>query len=288
MTTNYNLFPKHYDKQFDLYVNQNTLVIGIGGGSDVVGAFGIASILKSKSPEIIVDYALCVSEKANYYGFELINKFLHKRTEENIDKKQKQHHSLNLVSKMSEFDKHLPSPYLISRPKFSNQNQNKITKAISSALSRKKPSNIIAVDLGGDSLTCGTDGNEFGFDRTGIKALQNIGIPFTYIVLGLGCDGESTIEMLQNAIAREVEHNSILGSFKLDKIVEQMMPISKNLLADDRTPNIIANANKEIQNDNQKSFKLSLINRHRKPLIPNEWLITGIAFDGLKFSGKCE
>ena len=288
MNTKYNLLPKHFDKQFDLSVNQNTLVIGIGGGSDVVGAFGIASVLKSKSPKIILDFALCVSKKDNYNGFEQINNFLHKRTKENIDEKLKQSHSLILVRKMSEFDKHLPPPHLISRPKPSSKNQNEITNAINLALLEIKPTNIIAVDLGGDSLTCGMDGNEFGFDRTGIKALQNIGIPFTYIVLGLGCDGESTIEMLQNAIAREVEQNSILGSFKLDKVIEQMLPVSKNLLADDRTPNIIANAYRGIQNDDQKSFEFSKIDRHRKPLIPNEWLITGIAFDGLKFSGKCQ
>jgi len=288
MNTKYNLFPKYFDKQFDLSVNRDTLVIGIGGGSDVVGAFGIASILKSKSPKNNIDYALCVSEKENYNGFEQINHFLHKRTEKSIDDKQKQSHSLILVSKMSEFDKHLPKPYLISRPKPSNKNQNEITNAINSALLRIKPTNIIAVDLGGDSLTCGIDGNEFGFDRTGIKALQEIGIPFTYLVLGLGCDGESTIEMLQNSIAREVKQNSVLGSFRLDKIIEQMLPISKNLLADNRTPNIIANAYNQIQINKQKIFELSLINRHRKPLIPNEWLISGIAFEGLKFSGKCQ
>lgn len=288
MNTEYNLFPNHFDKQFDLSVNQNTLVIGIGGGSDVVGAFGIASILKSKSPEIIIEYALCVSKKENYCGFKQINHFLHKRTDKGIDNKEKISHSLILVSKMSEFDKHLPNPYLISRSKPSTENQEEITSAINSALSEIKPTNIIAVDLGGDSLTCGMDGNEFGFDRTGIKALQEIGMPFTYVVLGLGCDGESTIEMLQNAIAREVEKNSVLGSFKLDNIIEQMLPVSKNLLADDRTPNIIANAYSEIQNDNNKFSELSRINRHRKPLIPNEWLITGVAFDGLKFSGKCK
>lgn len=288
MNTEHNLFPNHFDKQFDLSVNQNTLVVGIGGGSDVVGAFGIASILKSKSSEIIVEYALCVSKKDNYSGFEQINHFLHKRTEKGIDNTEKISHSLILVSKMSEFDKYLPNPYLISRPKPSIENQKEITSAISSALSEIKPKNIIAVDLGGDSLTCGMDGNELGFDRTGIIALQEIGIPFTYIVLGLGCDGESTKEMLQNAIAREVEQGSVLGSFRMNKIIEQMLPVSKNLLAKDRTPNIITNAYSEIQNDNKKSFELSKINRHRKPLIPNEWLITGIAFDGMKFSGKCK
>jgi len=287
MNTKYNLFPNYFDQQFDLSVNQKTLVIGIGGGSDIVGAFGIASILKSKSPEIIIEYALCVSKKENYNGFKQINHFLHKRTEKNVDNKEISP-SLILANKMREFDKHLPNPYLISRPKPSKENQKEVTSAINSALSEIKPKNIIAVDLGGDSLTCGMDGNEFGFDRTGIRALQEIGIPFTYIVLGLGCDGESTKEMLQNAIDREVEKGSVFGSFRMDKIIEQMLPVSKNLLAEDRTPSIIAKAYSEIQKDNKKSFELSKIQRHRKPLIPNKWLITGIAFDGLKFSGKCK
>ena len=69
------------------------------------------------------------------------------------------------------------------------------------------------------------------------------------------------------------------------KIIEQMLPVSKNLLADNRTPNIIINAYTETVKGN---YGQTQINRHRKPLIPNEWLITGVAFDGLKFSGKCE
>lgn len=287
MNTKYNLFLSHFDRQFDFLDNQDTLVIGIGGGSDVVGAFGIASILKSKFSSKKIEYALSVSQKETYSGFAKINQFLHKREKTEIEDNNKISHSLILVSKMREFDNHLPNPFLISRPKPTTENQNEITDAINTALSAIKPTNIIAVDLGGDSLTCGMDGNEFGFDRTGIKALQEIGMPFTYVVLGLGCDGESTKEMLQYAIAREVKENSVLGSFKLGKIIEQMLPVSKKLLAGNRTPNIIANAYAEIQKDNKKYYELSQINRHRKPLIPNEWLITGIAFDGLKFSGKC-
>lgn len=54
---------------------------------------------------------------------------------------------------------------------------------------------IIAVD---DSLTVGVSDNvEIEFDRTRIRALQEYGKSFTYVVMGLVCDGESIMEMPQ-------------------------------------------------------------------------------------------
>lgn len=139
--------------------------------------------------------------------------------------------------------------------------------------------------MGGDSLTCGVE-DEYSFDRTGLRALKQIGSPFIYIVLGPGCDGESTIEMLQSAIEKEVSCNSFIGEFLLDEVVKYMQPVSVNTLSSDRTPSIITNAQNKIGKELHLKSGYIEIQRHRKPTIPIEWIVKGIAFDGMKLSIK--
>ena len=95
-------------------------------------------------------------------------------------------------------------------------------------------------------------------------------------MFGLGCDGESTKEMILASI--EQEKHSFKGTFSIAEIAKLWSLVSERFLPKDRTPNIILSA-----------FKLSNqeieIPRHRKPLIPVEWLKVGIVFDGLNFNG---
>lgn len=278
-------------KSFDFKLNgtENVFIVGVGGGSDVIGAFGVATMLQYKYPKSKIYYGLCVSEKKNYYGFKKINNSLYQRIPNTQETNDELHHSLKLIKEMENFDNHLSSPYLIPRPKINQDksNQNEINLAIQNAINELNPDILYAIDLGGDSLTCGIDGNEFGFDRTGLKALQQLNKPFIYLVLGLGCDGESTMEMILQSIENEFKVGALLGELDLDEIISFMQPVSKILLDENRTPNIIANAKIQISKNPANATILQTIKRHRNPEIPLNWLIKGIAIEGLKFSGKC-
>lgn len=272
--------------------NKKVLVLGVGGGSDVVGAFGISRVLREKNPSAKITYGVSVSPKKEYDGFEKISDWLYRReTKKNIEIVNELHHTLSLVVKMREFDNN-EQPLLLVRPKYKmgntvEEHQEQVANVFKETLNILKLDFVIAVDGGGDSLTGGvSDDVETEFDRTGIRALQMYGNPFTYIVIGPGCDGESTMEMLKGAVKFESENNSFLGHFDLSPFIDKWTNLSLKLLEDNRTPNIMRIANDEVKRDQTKINNTKTIERHRKPQIPLKWLITGLVFDGINFTGK--
>lgn len=268
----------------------NIFILGIGGGSDVVGAYGLASLIKKLNPKSIVNFGLCVSRKENYLGFRKINNSLYQRDNSQSGIKNS-HTSLRLIQEMADFDNYLPDPFIIPRlPKYDKISNEygltdfyqKLQTDFSVALNHINPDVLIAIDMGGDSLTCGIE-DENSFDRSGLRALKRIGKPFIYAVFGVGCDGESTMEMIVNSLEKEYEANSLLGEFDLSDIIELTRIMSKSILKDDRTPNIIADAISSYYNLGDRFITIP---RHRKPQIPLSWITKGIAFDGLKLSIK--
>ncbi|MDE0471296.1 MAG: DUF1152 domain-containing protein [Ekhidna sp.] len=266
----------------------NIFILGIGGGSDVVGAYGLASIIKTSNPKSLVNFGLCVSKKTDYTGFKKINNSLYQRDNPQ-SASNNPHTSLKLIGDMASVGSHLPNPYILSRlPKYG-----KISKKYSllefyqelyneflNALNFINPDVVIAIDMGGDSLTCGVE-DENSFDISGLKTLKKIGKPFIYIIFGIGCDGESTVEMITNALEKEYVKNSLLGEFSLSELIDLTGPISKSILNKDRTPNIIADAQSTLD---KSGDGMITIPRHIEPQIPLSWLVKGIAFNGLKLS----
>lgn len=281
---------KYEMPQFNLseIKESNIFVLGIGGGSDVVGAYGLAITLRKLNPKATVNFGLCVSRKENYCGFKKINNSLYQRdnSQRSINNS---HTSLELIQKMGDYDKDLPSPFLLARlPKFEKVSEKYglgdfyriLRSEFSNAINHINPELIIAIDNGGDSLTCGVE-DVNSFDRSGLRTLKRIGKPFIYIVFGVGCDGESTVEMIVNSLEKEYEAKSLLGEFDLKEIIELTQVMSKSILKNDRTPNIIADAVSVYENSEDK---LITIPRHRKPQIPLSWITKGVAFDGLNLS----
>lgn len=129
------------------------------------------------------------------------------------------------------------------------------TAAMCESLKALKVDQIIAVDLGGDSLTGGVDFEggsfEFGRDRQVLHALAASGIPFSQIVFGPGCDGESSIEAMQKAVKSADDAGKLLGLLPLDDLVPRMAEMAKTL-RENRTPNILARAMAVVQRQTAK------------------------------------
>lgn len=268
--------------KFNDYNNSDVLIIGIGGGSDIIGAYALGKFLKENNPNATIKIAVAVTPKSDYEGFDNLQENLYRINSDKVSDLSKLHHTLQLIKDIYDFDKSF-FPYILVRPKYKQDtdiplHQKDVTNAISKSLTFLNPDFIIATDNGGDSLTGGVSDNvEKEFDRTGIRALQKFGKPFEYIVFGPGCDGESTKEMITNAIQQDKD--SFKGAFSIAELAKLWSSISQKYLPKHRTPNIILSAlnlsNQEIK-----------IPRHRKPLIPVDWLKVGIVFDGLNFKGN--
>ena len=90
------------------------------------------------------------------------------------------------------------------------------TAALLDAIGALEPSEIFAVDCGGDAISGGLDygdgGLECGRDRQVLRALAQSGIPSTLLVLGPGCDAETPIERMQRATADADAAGVLLGT----------------------------------------------------------------------------
>ena len=139
-----------------------------------------------------------------------------------------------------------------------------------------------------DSLTGGLDFEggsfEFGRDRQVLHALVASGIPFTQIVFGPGCDGESSIDAMQRAVAKVDGEGKLLGIVQLAELVAAMREMSKTL-GPARTPNIIARAFDELkarqEGGGDAGEELCKISRHgHTAALPWSWLTVGLAIRG--------
>jgi len=107
----------------------------------------------------------------------------------------------------------LPSPYVFAVPHGDVRGDDDLTKLdpmaaeaangvwLAGCLAALGPvTHVVAVDCGGDSLTGGVDflpggSMEMGRDRQVLHALGANGVSFDHMVLGPGCDAESSVEV---------------------------------------------------------------------------------------------
>ena len=264
-------------------------MIGIGGGSDATSAYSLAAYLQEKNPRAKITYANCTGEvpgktKPEYPGFERATASMLRRCAgEKPDEATSGKFSSTTIALM----RRLPvtdcgCPFLVIVPKAGDDNMRR--GAMQNALDELKPQVIFAIDGGSDALTGGNKGESGdGFDRKALRALKQCGAPFTFLAFGPGCDGESTVEEIRAATARE--HGALLGKFDLEEILVKMSPYKPPLRKDGtpNTPNVMLDARSRIkENPGYASFPCR-VNRHKKPYIPALWLVTGLAFNGNNF-----
>ncbi len=105
------------DYPFDEDINGKILIIGIGGGNDVVGAYALGKFLKTKYSNIDINIAVAITPKANYESFDLLCKNVYQVNKKYLEKSSKLHHTLELIKDIDKFDNSFPI-YALVRPKY--------------------------------------------------------------------------------------------------------------------------------------------------------------------------
>mmetsp|Transcript_18427 Transcript_18427/g.24329 ORF Transcript_18427/g.24329 Transcript_18427/m.24329 type:complete len:332 (+) Transcript_18427:62-1057(+) len=162
---------------------------------------------------------------------------------------------------------------------------------------------ILAVDTGGDSLTGGKDysvSKISGRDQQVLNALreykkQNENFDFIHIVLGPGCDAETSEETMIQEVWRPTDEAELpwcsgrryLGAFKMEDMIKATFEMT-GILEPNRTPNLMYRAlmnNEEYhidrpELDNEEEGRdLVKIERHNNfEVVPRKWLYHGLAF----------
>ncbi len=249
--------------------NKKVLFLGLGGGCDIISAYSLQFLFKSSH-----DARIIYGNTKNTFDKDLsiITKHIGKVPPDRIDISR-----YNIRISSTTIDRSLPRgedgcPYIFHYHKGASDDLIKEICSLNFDL-------IVGVDTGGDSIIFGALSGAEGRDRKMVRLLKDIKIPFILVVLGAGCDGESTLENIKITFQDYNKKNKYLGSFSLDPLI----PLFKSLagsLQQTRTPNIISFAR-----DNRLELDkegLMIVPRGRYPKIPRELLIHGFVFGNFK------
>jgi hypothetical protein len=133
---------------------------------------------------------------------------------------------------------------------------------------------VIGVDTGGDSIASKGGRGHLGRDQRMLAVLRQTGLPLLHVIVAPGSDGEASFEDLQTVFEQQAADGSYRGCFALDPI----LPILKGFrecLSLTRTPQIILAA---AEDRLQTSRSWVVVPRGRKPAVPKYWLTTGFVF----------
>ena len=135
---------------------------------------------------------------------------------------------------------------------------------------------ILGVDTGGDALIDNAMSGEGGRDKMMVEVLKRTGLEFQVILLGPGSDGESTYYDFEDTVKRFIKSNRYLGCFSLEPLLPRIRDFAQNL-SEYRTPNIILSAWKD--NLEKNKYGWVYVPRGIRPAIPKEVLLRGFVFD---------
>lgn len=262
--------------QFDAKkVPDGVLIIGMGGGADVMAACALANQVAAINPTIPVLTATtvgprplpdCVALSANLYKMP--------PTVIPVDGKANMHGTVKL--ELSIPRRARGDPYLMVV-------DDKVDgiRSLAEQIAALKCNVIIGVDLGGDSVT---GGMENGRDRQVARILHCLKTEFgrsvCHLALGLCADGESTVEeMLHHAEKFEGSfflygnHPTAISPFN-DMFERSMREFSKTL-SPTRTPGIIQAAiDQNDHNDcvDDEAWSWPQIPRGKRACVPVMWM----------------
>jgi len=204
-------------KDFDVFLRniltdkKRILILSIGGGNDYIGAYSIAKLISKFYPGIDLILASSIEIKGEYKPLTKINDHLFTIEDflPEFDFEIK-NHSIRLIAQGIK-NETMNLPYFVA---INNDKPEKIKLAYQELFDKVIPDCIFTVDNGGDSITGGLEGVN-GFDQNNLQALIEMEKQFHHLVIGPGCDGESSIEDFNECILTQLEN--FRGIFDIGK-----------------------------------------------------------------------
>lgn len=133
---------------------------------------------------------------------------------------------------------------------------------------------LIGIDTGGDSIATKRGRGHLGRDQRMVAVLLRTGLPLLHVVVAPGSDGEASEAKLRAAIHQRIDGGRYLGSFALDGLLP-VYQVFREALGETRTPRIILAA---FEDRLTRRGDRVVVPRGRKPAVPRSWLTTGFVF----------
>jgi len=227
------------------------MVIGMGGGCDVFAATAYADIWRAENPTATVLCGGCTGPREIPSSFESLAQHVYRlpATAEPLVPGDEGYGSFRLECSVTRSAEGGPFVLVVPQSGKHSGTVDEITAtntaAVIESLTALRIDQVLAVDLGGDSLSGGADFErdaELGRDRQVLHALSASKLPFVHLVVAPGCDGETSVVSMQAAIKAADERGQLLGIMpRLGGALPTMTKLAATL-SPSRTPNIIRRA----------------------------------------------
>lgn len=193
--------------------DKKVLILSIGGGNDYIGAYSIAKLVSKYHPKSEVFFASSVELSKSYKPLIKLKPHLYAIDDfsPEFDFKIK-NHSIRLIAHGIK-NEQMNLPFFVS---VNENNPEQRKQAYQELFDEIEPDYIFTVDNGGDSITGGFEGAN-GFDQSNLKSLVEMGNKLHHLVLGPGCDGESSIEDFERYI---MQVDNFRGIFDIREAIE--------------------------------------------------------------------
>jgi len=251
---------------FPRVADQKILVLGLGGGCDIITAFAISTLLDAERAEGVV-YA---NTKTGGVGpVEPVTRHVLRVTGPVIGPDS----NVRGYGR-AKIDHSVPrrpngSPWIVLLDKEVTEGE------LAGEIQSLGFTLLIGVDTGGDSIATKRGRGHLGRDQRMLRILRQTGLPLLHVVVAPGADGEATREDLEAAFRDHAARGLYRGCFALELILPILRSLSESL-SPTRTPRIILAASED-RLTHLKGGRVE-VPRGRKPAVPRSWLTTGFVF----------
>jgi len=247
---------------------RRVLVVGLGGGCDIISAYALARWLMSCRPKQVV-YGN--TKKTEDQSVDLLSPHIGRfpGPPEPLRPSVRTHGTALIDRSIPRGNDGCPLIFLLPRRETEDRELREEIKGLGYDL-------LIGVDTGGDSLAEMASHGRYGRDLRMLRVLQSTELPVTHVVIAPGSDGEGSYERLAGCLSQQEKRGRFQGSFGL----EPMIPILKRFAASlppTRTPNIITAAFEGRLTSAGLSGYVE-VPRGIRPVVPLDWLTRGFVF----------
>ncbi len=247
---------------FPNLAGRRILVVGTGGGCDIISAYALAQSLRPHQPALLI-YAN--TKRHVELTLEAVTPHVFRVPPQRIEldrEKSGEHGRTWIDQSMPRGDDGCPLVFRLPTTSAAK------AEFIRGLQDRHQFDLVISVDTGADAIVCGTLGDPKGRDQEMLRILGDLGVEWYHLSVAPGCDGESHASDIREVMAGQKAAGHYAGCLPIDSLLPTFAEWSESLQSD-RTPNVILNALADrLKGDNDSV----IIPRGFRPAIPTAWL----------------
>jgi hypothetical protein len=251
------------------FQDKRVLVVGIGGGCDIISAYAIAELLEEMKPSTLV-YANTKRSCEGYLEQFRPHVFRVPRDVRALSRGLRVHGTTRIEQSVPRGHNGCPFVFHLVDDDDGRQRLQDEIEAFSFDI-------VVGVDTGGDVIAQNPISGTQGRDKRMLNLLRGLSAKSALVVVAPGSDGESCYEDLQRVIESHGNDGRLRGWFSLEPVIHTMRSLSE-MLDSSRTPNIIVAAFEDRLSPGDDPSCVT-VPRGLYPSIPRDWLTGAVVLE---------